>query len=104
MTLFPIMMDSNALITSPRFTNGDSILAPGGSVSNMYALMIARHKLYPQVNMSICLFVRCADDAAGGGGGIIVAFDANCWELEPMFEFCLLFSTRSTGCGPSKDN
>lgn len=30
------------------FTNGDSILAPGGSVSNMYALMIARHKLFPQ--------------------------------------------------------
>ena len=103
MRLFPIMMDSNALITSPRFTNGDSILAPGGSVSNMYALMIARHKLYPQVNMSISLFVRCADDAAGGGG-IIAAFDANSGELETMFEFCLLFSTRSTGCGPSKDN
>jgi len=30
------------------FTEGDSILAPGGSISNMYALMIARHKLYPQ--------------------------------------------------------
>ena len=96
------MMDSNLLITSPRFTNGDSILAPGGSVSNMYALMIARHKLYPQV--IFCLFVRCGGDAAGGGGGIIAAFDANSGELETMFEFCLLFSTRSTGCGPSKDN
>lgn len=30
------------------FTDGDSILAPGGSISNMYALMIARHKLYPE--------------------------------------------------------
>lgn len=30
------------------FQNGDSILAPGGSISNMYALMVARHKLYPQ--------------------------------------------------------
>ncbi|XP_040564197.1 glutamate decarboxylase [Lepeophtheirus salmonis] len=30
------------------FTKGDSILAPGGSISNMYALMIARHKHYPQ--------------------------------------------------------
>jgi glutamate decarboxylase len=30
------------------FTSGDSILAPGGSISNMYALMIARHKLFPQ--------------------------------------------------------
>merc|ERR1711970_716313 len=27
---------------------GDSILAPGGSISNMYALMIARHKFFPQ--------------------------------------------------------
>ena len=31
-----------------RFAEGDSILAPGGSISNMYALMIARHKLFPQ--------------------------------------------------------
>ena len=30
------------------FEAGDSILAPGGSISNMYALMIARHKLFPQ--------------------------------------------------------
>ena len=30
------------------FQTGDSTLAPGGSISNMYALMIARHKLYPQ--------------------------------------------------------
>lgn len=30
------------------FTEGDSILAPGGSISNMYALMIARHKMFPQ--------------------------------------------------------
>ena len=30
------------------FKEGDSILAPGGSISNMYALMIARHKLFPQ--------------------------------------------------------
>lgn len=30
------------------FKGGDSILAPGGSISNMYALMIARHKMFPQ--------------------------------------------------------
>ena len=30
------------------FQGGDSILAPGGSISNMYALMVARHKLFPQ--------------------------------------------------------
>lgn len=30
------------------FEGGDSIMAPGGSVSNMYALMIARHKQFPE--------------------------------------------------------
>merc|ERR1719481_2221523 len=30
------------------FSNGDSTLAPGGSISNMYALMVARQKLFPQ--------------------------------------------------------
>ena len=78
------MMDSNALNKSPRFTNGDSILAPGGSVSNMYALMIARHKLYPQVILSIWLFLRCGDDAAGGRG-INATFDANFGELSFVF-------------------
>ncbi|KAG0427666.1 hypothetical protein HPB47_025295, partial [Ixodes persulcatus] len=29
------------------YTNGDSILAPGGSVSNLYAVMAARHKKFP---------------------------------------------------------
>merc|ERR1712241_32334 len=30
------------------FEGGDSILAPGGSISNMYGLLSARHKLFPQ--------------------------------------------------------
>lgn len=29
------------------YTNGDSILAPGGSVSNLYAFLAARHKMFP---------------------------------------------------------
>ena len=29
------------------YKNGDSILAPGGSVSNLYAAMAARHKMFP---------------------------------------------------------
>lgn len=29
------------------FVHGDSILAPGGSISNMYAVMGARHKMFP---------------------------------------------------------
>lgn len=29
------------------YTAGDSILAPGGSVSNLYAFLAARHKMFP---------------------------------------------------------
>ncbi|KAG1714247.1 Glutamate decarboxylase [Nymphon striatum] len=29
------------------FKNGDSILAPGGSISNLYAGLVARHKMFP---------------------------------------------------------
>ncbi|XP_054162481.1 glutamate decarboxylase-like [Oppia nitens] len=30
------------------FTNGDSILCPGGAISNLYAVIIARHKLFAE--------------------------------------------------------
>ena len=30
------------------FDNGDSILAPGGTISNMYGLLCARHKHFPE--------------------------------------------------------
>ena len=30
------------------FPQGDSILAPGGSISNMYGLLCARHKFFPE--------------------------------------------------------
>ncbi|KAG8235832.1 hypothetical protein J437_LFUL016093 [Ladona fulva] len=29
------------------FPNGDSILAPGGSISNLYAFLAARHRMFP---------------------------------------------------------
>ena len=29
------------------WTTGDSILAPGGSISNLYAFLAARHKMFP---------------------------------------------------------
>ena len=29
------------------FAGGDSIFAPGGSICNMYALLVARHKVRP---------------------------------------------------------
>lgn len=31
----------------PGYTGGDSILAPGGSISNLYAFLAARHKMFP---------------------------------------------------------
>lgn len=30
------------------WTGGDSILAPGGSISNLYAFLAARHKMFPE--------------------------------------------------------
>lgn len=30
------------------FTDGDSILAPGGAISNLYAVIVARHKMFPE--------------------------------------------------------
>ena len=30
------------------YKNGDSIMAPGGSINNLYAAMCARHKMFPQ--------------------------------------------------------
>ena len=30
------------------FTDGDSILAPGGAISNLYSLIVARHKMFPE--------------------------------------------------------
>ena len=30
------------------YKNGDSILAPGGSISNLYGLLCARHKYFPE--------------------------------------------------------
>ena len=37
------------------FDNGDSILAPGGTISNMYGLLCARHKHFPG-NIFNCVF------------------------------------------------
>lgn len=29
------------------FHDGDSILAPGGAISNLYSIIVARHKMFP---------------------------------------------------------
>ena len=46
-----IMMEHDVLLKMREiigWSQGDSILAPGGSISNMYALIIARHKHFPE--------------------------------------------------------
>lgn len=30
------------------FPQGDSILAPGGAISNLYSVIVARHKMFPE--------------------------------------------------------
>lgn len=30
------------------FTDGDSILAPGGAISNLYSIIVARHRMFPE--------------------------------------------------------
>ena len=46
-----IMMEHEVLLKMRDiigWSEGDSILAPGGSISNMYAIIIARHKHFPE--------------------------------------------------------
>ena len=45
--LKPFLKVLNKMREIIGFHLGDSILAPGGSISNMYALIIARHRYYP---------------------------------------------------------
>lgn len=46
------LMENELLGTFARlfgYTNGDGIFGPGGSISNMYAMMLARHRCAPDV-------------------------------------------------------
>ncbi|KAH9632546.1 hypothetical protein HF086_012353 [Spodoptera exigua] len=53
---------------------GDSILAPGGSISNLYAFLAARHRKFPQYkekglsSIPGQLVMFTSDQAAWGGG------------------------------------
>ncbi|EEB10349.1 glutamate decarboxylase, putative [Pediculus humanus corporis] len=42
-----VVMRKMREIIGPGWENGDSILAPGGSISNLYAFLAARHKMFP---------------------------------------------------------
>ncbi|KAK9701930.1 Pyridoxal-dependent decarboxylase conserved domain [Popillia japonica] len=42
-----VVMTHMREIIGSNWINGDSILAPGGSISNLYAFLAARHKMFP---------------------------------------------------------
>ncbi|XP_046398410.1 glutamate decarboxylase [Ischnura elegans] len=42
-----VVMRSMRDIIGSSFAHGDSILAPGGSISNLYAFLAARHRMFP---------------------------------------------------------
>lgn len=42
-----VVMTHMREIIGESWRNGDSILAPGGSISNLYAFLAARHRMYP---------------------------------------------------------
>ncbi|XP_065168323.1 glutamate decarboxylase [Atheta coriaria] len=42
-----VVMTHMREIIGSNWKNGDSILAPGGSISNLYAFLAARHKMFP---------------------------------------------------------
>ncbi|KAK6634513.1 glutamate decarboxylase gad1 [Polyplax serrata] len=42
-----VVMRKMREIIGPEWENGDSIFAPGGSISNLYAFLAARHKMFP---------------------------------------------------------
>lgn len=88
-----IMMEHEVLIKMREiigFHDGDSILAPGGSISNMYALIIARHKLFPRHKQEgtkaipgqlICYTSeQCHYSIRGGAASIGIGSD-NCREV-----------------------
>lgn len=50
------------LVGYPKMPQGDGIMSPGGSLSNMYGMVLARHELLPKVKrmgLSGCLPLAC---------------------------------------------
>ncbi|KAF5274780.1 hypothetical protein FQR65_LT00363 [Abscondita terminalis] len=43
-----VVMTHMRQIIGENWSHGDSILAPGGSISNLYAFLAARHRMFPQ--------------------------------------------------------
>lgn len=89
-----IMMEHEVLIKMREiigFHEGDSILAPGGSISNMYALIIARHKFFPEhkrkgmsaINGRVAIYTseQCHYSIRGGAATIGLGLDS-CFAVE----------------------
>ncbi|KAI1289556.1 Glutamate decarboxylase [Halotydeus destructor] len=60
------------------FTEGDSILAPGGAISNLYAVLVARHKMFPEYKTKglrglpqLVLFTSEHSHYSTKGGGVV---------------------------------
>lgn len=87
-----IMMEHEVLKEMRRiigFPQGDSILAPGGSISNMYGLLCARHKFFPEfkskglLNTPIAVYTsaQCHYSIKGACATIGLGTD-NCFSIE----------------------
>lgn len=65
------------------FHHGDSILAPGGSISNLYATMAARHKMFPECKQKgnacvpqLIMFTSEHSHYSIKGAGMVMGFGA----------------------------
>lgn len=73
------------------YSSGDSILAPGGSVSNMYGLLCARHKFFPEYkskgsccdtnSIAIYTSAQCHYSIKGAAATLGLGTD-NCFAIE----------------------
>lgn len=52
-----VLREMRAIVGWPE-TEGDGIFCPGGSVANGYAISCARYYFYPEIKVSVNLFMR----------------------------------------------
>lgn len=63
------------------WSGGDSILAPGGSISNLYAFLAARHKMFPMYK----------ERGLSAVGGQLVMFTSDQVRFAPLIAFALSY-------------
>lgn len=67
------------------FPNGDSILAPGGAISNLYSIIVARHKMFPEcktggmraLDKQLVIFTSEHSHYSSKGAGATCGFGTN---------------------------